>query len=142
MADIASIAFLRPKKPYCSALEQAQNVSLYFPPKDGMSTKYPSWPENLDLFHSSWPLHEFTEEHSYLSLLLQEQLPEAILAVGSSAVPVQCVLDPSDLSSGNSDAFPCEAVAQFLPGSSFFVDEPINCHLNTPPAPICKSQFK
>lgn len=27
-------------------------------------------------------------------------------------MPVQCVLDPSDLSSDNSDVFPCEAVAQ------------------------------
>lgn len=32
MPDLSSIAVLRPKKPYCSALEQTQNVSLYFPP--------------------------------------------------------------------------------------------------------------
>lgn len=114
MPDLSSIAVLRPKKPYCSALEQTQNVSLYFPPWDGMSTKCPSWPENLDLFHFSWPLHEFIEAQSYFSLLLQEQLPEAMLAVEGSAMPVQRVLDPSDLSSGNSNAFPCEAAAQFF----------------------------
>lgn len=94
-----------------------------------MSTKCPFWTENLELFHSSWLLYDFTEACSYLSLLLQEQLDVATLAGGDSATPVQRCLDPTELCSDDSDAFLGEAVAQFFPGFSSFVDEPINCHL-------------
>lgn len=38
MPDLSTIAFLRPEIPYCSALEQTQNVSLYFPLQNRMST--------------------------------------------------------------------------------------------------------
>lgn len=60
----------------------------------------------------------------------KNSLHVAILAVRGSATPVQRCLDPTELPSDDSDAFPGEAVAQFLPGFSLFVDEPINCHLN------------
>lgn len=98
---------------------------ISFSLQDGMSTKCPFWTENLELFQSSWPLFAFTETCSYLSLFLHV----AILAVGLSAMPVQCCLDPTQCSSGDRDTFPGEAVAQFLPGFSLFMDEPINCHL-------------
>lgn len=137
MADLSPVAFLRWKKLlFCTGTNP--KCFTFFPPQDGMSTKCLFWTENLEVFHSSWPLYEFTETCNYLSLLLQEQLHVAILAVGSSAMPVQRCLHPTELSSDNSDAFPAEAVAQFLPGFSLFVDEPINCHLN--PQSLSKHQ--
>lgn len=128
-ADLSLIAFLRWKKLlFCTGTNA--KCFTFFSPQDGMSTKCPFWTENLELFHSSWPLYEFTKTCSYLSPLLQEQLHVAILAVGGSATPVQRCLDPTELSSDDSDAFPGEAVAQLLPGFSLFVDEPFNCRLN------------
>ena len=80
-ADLSPIAFSRWKNLlFCTGTNP--ECFTFFSPQDGKSTKCLFWTENVELFHSSRPLYEFSKSCSYWSLLLQEQLQVAILAAG------------------------------------------------------------
>lgn len=129
LADLSPIAFLRLKKKrkYCSALEQIQNVSLFFFPPSSWNVTQLSL---LDWKSWAFPfLLATVRDHQNMQLLIPTSLGWAMHGhpgSRSSAVPVQCGLDPKNPFSAVSD----DLRVKLNPG--FCQDSPclwIHCHL-------------